>query len=930
MSVGKDWLVTARDDSGIRRYPLSRFRFCALALLLLVAWYAAKQTPFANYLASAKQQGKPSIVGIGLWRGGEQLWTEAKNAASVERAPQQSQLRTIKLDVPKNTLQYMFAALRNGNPDLGHETGGNKPYFKAVLQTEDAGLQRCKICLRGAMPWHHHPERPSLRVKIKKEDLKGGPRYLELTRPEDPLAMKNWLASELADSIGLLHEHNQHVRVFINGKFFGVYLCSMRQTELMALESQRMPGTFFKGDFGGDLWESIAPWKLAGECDPRDAAVFERFLTLLRERPSKRQRGQLRQLFDFERYAQWSALMIVTGSIHTDRNHNHSYFFCPNLGKLEPIPWDCNSFGIHSEPTTSPDVCLHPLMLAMMQDQKWIQRRNEWILRLLNGIGSESSLLEKIDRQYAKLQRDLQADDQLHQVVLTHGGFQSLRVSVANLEDEKVKMKEWIHLRTRFLNDYLQSCRFQLAQAEEDATSIVVQGPIALRVQSVSGQTWLLSPGFGSEPKGALSRPFEADLPTPYCESEARRYLVPVADSDLRYFNAVTGTELTPGAFLADADWSRVRRSDMISLAVMEKERRVLGPGPFWLEEDLIVRSNEVLEISPGTTIMLAPGVGIYSEGRVLAEGREDAPIRIVAAEEMESPESAWATFAVFGPGSAGSKFSYCHIEDGSTGTFQHRRFKGMFSIYNCPSVVIDRCRFGRNWIGDDAVNLAQTQFEVRGCQWRDARADGLDCDMAVGIIEESEWIDSGNDALDLMTSHVTIKNCSITGSGDKGISVGEASELNAYSVSIESCLIGTELKDDSLAEFRNCQFLENATGAHAYQKKWFYHRAGEATFRDCQFVGSRFADVHPEERSRMFLRGTTVSSFAGSIDRLDLKQSNAPTLVKRYFNYEPRTPVSSRRKTIAVGTFLPPPSLEASTRNSPHDGDRDERRETK
>ncbi|MEC8557674.1 MAG: CotH kinase family protein [Planctomycetota bacterium] len=902
MSARKDWLVTARDDSGIRRYPLSRFRLCVVAMFLLVASYAAKQTHFEHYLASAKQQGKLSIVGVGIYRGGEQLWTEAKNAVSVERASQQSKLKTIELDVPKNTLQRMFATLRIGNQDLGHEAGGNKPYFKAMMRTEDAGLQRCKICLRGTMPWHHHPEKPSLRVKIKKEDLTGGPRYLELTRPEDPLAMKNWLASELASSLGLLHEHNQHVRVFLNGKYFGVYLCSMRQTELLALKSQRMPGTFFKGDFGGDLWDSITPWKLSGECDPRDVQVFKRFLTLVGESPSERQRVELRQLFDFERYAQWSALMIVRGSVHTDRNHNHSYFFCPNLGKLEPIFWDCNSFGMHAEPTTSPNVCLHPLMLALMQDQNWVQRRNEWIWQLLQGIGSEPSLLKTIDRHYGKLLPDLQADDQLQQVVLTHGGFQGLRVPVANLDDEKAKLKKWIHLRTDFLNDYLQNCRFQVATAgAEDATSIVLQGPVALRVQSTAGQQWLLSPGFEGEPNMSLSRPFEADLPAPHCESEAKGYLVPAEASALKYFNAVTGVEITPGSILSITDRSKVQYFEMTSLDGIKKERRVLGPGTFWLEEDLIVGSNEVLEISPGTTIMLAPDVGIYCAGQVLAEGSKKAPIRIVAARESELPESAWATFAIFGPGTAGSKFSHCHIKDGSTGSFQHRRFKGMFSVYNCPSVVIEKCHFGRNWIGDDAVNLAQTQFEIRNCQWRDARADGLDCDMAIGIIKDSQWIDSGNDALDLMTSRITIEKCVISGSGDKGISVGEASELNAQSVLIESCLIGTELKDDSVAEFQDCRFLENATGAHSYQKKWFYHRAGEAIFRDCQFVGSQVVDVHPEKRSRMFLRGTKVNSFAGSIDRLELEQAELPREVKGNFDYEPLTPAFSTGMTTSI-----------------------------
>ncbi len=73
MSARKDWLVITSDDSGIFRYPLIRFRLCVVAMFLLVAWYAAKQAHFEHCLASAKQQGKPSIVGVGIWRGGEQL-----------------------------------------------------------------------------------------------------------------------------------------------------------------------------------------------------------------------------------------------------------------------------------------------------------------------------------------------------------------------------------------------------------------------------------------------------------------------------------------------------------------------------------------------------------------------------------------------------------------------------------------------------------------------------------------------------------------------------------------------------------------------------------------------------------------------------------------------------------------------------------------
>ena len=129
--------------------------------------------------------------------------------------------------------------------------------------------------------------------------------------------------------------------------------------------------------------------------------------------------------------------------------------------------------------------------------------------------------------------------------------------------------------------------------------------------------------------------------------------------------------------------------------------------------------------------------------------------------------------------------------------------------------------------------------------------------------IAHCHWHDSGNDGLDLMTCQVTIHDCTIEGSGDKGISVGEGSRLIADRLTIQRCVRGTELKDASMAQFTDCRFVDNQTAAHAYQKKPFYGRGGSARFVNCTFSGNEL-DLFPEKKCRFQLVNTDVHFING------------------------------------------------------------------
>ena len=83
-------------------------------------------------------------------------------------AKRESALPTLKLIVPKNTLQQMQRAIKTGDRELKHNPGGTKPYFKAFYADEDEDVQSAKICLRGYVTNNFRPQKPSLRVKIRK------------------------------------------------------------------------------------------------------------------------------------------------------------------------------------------------------------------------------------------------------------------------------------------------------------------------------------------------------------------------------------------------------------------------------------------------------------------------------------------------------------------------------------------------------------------------------------------------------------------------------------------------------------------------------------------------------------------------------------------------------------------------------------------
>lgn len=866
------WVVYA--DGRVRRFSWL-WLIPLLLLPVVLVWALAFQSqPLVRYYVR-RAISEPAYLGSAMRMLVHVNRVSLENLLFSTPEPLVSELPTVHIWAGNNTVDDMMRALAFGDPALDHDPGGDKPYFPAQYQDETGQQRRVQMCLRGANVWHHRPEKPSLRLRVRQEDELDR-RFIELSRPEDVLALKNWLPDRLGRRLGLMSDLGEHVRVFLNRKYMGVYLRTARPEEPLALLNGRMPGTFFKGDLldtrtrGEGLWVSRAPWGLDGEAEEAfNLGLFERFLAASRGPPTLEGVLALEEVLDEERYARWAALAIATCSVHTDDFHNHTYFVTTYQAQVEVVPWDLNGFGVHVPPVVPPDLLLHPPMRMISRDPRWVHRRNEVLWQLLHGDCEPARLGAEIDVAVRRMRRDLQADENLSSFEWTHVGLLEVPWSVRSIDAKVAELKEFAVRRHAFLRAYLEDARVSVMPAGPGASRVLVWGSAAVRVRDQDGlpvatDGWpgapdLLYPGLSEELGEFDQFTWERGAKYAYALPAPLEYVVQAPPERLRFVHALTGAPVSPRP--APEASLAARSVHPRGFPVHPTQPLVLGPGEVRLSQDLCPAPGQGLVIQPGTRLLLEPGVGIYVRGQVLAEGTAEAPIEVLPAGDQP-----WGAFGVMGPGAETSRFRHLRLEGGSVGE-RFARWKGMFDLYGVPGedhgqALLADCAFGRNHVGDDAVNLAELTVRVERCSFSDARSDALDLDMCRAEVVDCRFVNSGNDGLDNMTCDTDVRGSSFEGCGDKAISMGEASRVTVQRCTVTGCARGIELKDASLGLVLDTRFAGCGVAVNAYQKKPHYGRGGRGALVRCQLTGSQKVDVSLKPRCELVLVDTRVQRF--------------------------------------------------------------------
>ena len=196
----------------------------------------------------------------------------------------------------------------------------------------------------------------------------------------------------------------------------------------------------------------------------------------------------------------------------------------------------------------------------------------------------------------------------------------------------------------------------------------------------------------------------------------------------------------------------------------------------------------------------------------------------------------------MIGPKTSKSQLSNIIIDGGSGGNYNQINFTSMFSLHNTKEINLKNLKFINHSKYDDMMHVIYCEnVIIDTAEFLNAPADAIDVDISSNVrITNSKFINSNNDAIDFMESEALVDSTVIYGSKDKGLSIGESSNVLIYNTLLEKNNIGLATKDKSSAKVLHVNFKDNNIQLSAYKKNWQYGDGGSANIYRSYFIANQ------------------------------------------------------------------------------------------
>ena len=237
----------------------------------------------------------------------------------------------------------------------------------------------------------------------------------------------------------------------------------------------------------------------------------------------------------------------------------------------------------------------------------------------------------------------------------------------------------------------------------------------------------------------------------------------------------------------------------------------VIKPGKYNIESNLIISSGYRVYCQGATELNLVNNAVILSYSPFFFSGTDDEPISI------QSSDGTGQGIVFLNTGGS-SVFHHVSFNSLSHPSQNDWKLTGSITFYQ-SSVELLHCRF-QNSKAEDALHIIRSDFSVDNCFFEQTFSDAFDADFCSGKINNSSFVNIGNDAIDISGSKISLGNIFIKNVNDKGVSIGEASVVNAKKMTFDKVSTAVVSKDLSVVSAKNLTINNSNIGLAVYQKK--------------------------------------------------------------------------------------------------------------
>ncbi|WP_279250366.1 CotH kinase family protein [Candidatus Marimicrobium litorale] len=555
-------------------------------------------------------------------------------------------------------------------------------------------------------------------------------------------------------------------------------------------------------------------------------------------------------VFDLEKMARWWVLVNAWYSCHGVAYHNRRFYFNPTTNLLEPIAFDnaprphgrgeyvenCDIFvanRLQGDVNFQTHVLdFSQLLLETYQSAAWQsnfkarQAKAQNIL-LLDGFDTRPLLPKEVVQNLSYFLKALTFTNA--ETIVSD----STSSSMASYSDAPL----YSHLRTFFFPldsglsleiknlsyDPIEDIRITIDD-NQDAPR-VVQGPQLLPAYNTDGaqEQHIITMN--------IDEPFTdtTKITVDYTYRDVAMSMLAVP----QHRNHVTGFKSMSGSSLFERS----------GVSQDSAKKSIRFTGSHEISESLEVDKGWSVVLAEGSSLALIDGATLKIRGPLYIQGTEEDPVTI---EVTPSPEyndaGAWGGILV-SQSPRRSRIQHAVLRGAGSATLANRQdyygITGCLTFYESDVDIVDSTFSDMHC--EDALNIVRSNFTISHTTIERPRADGFDSDFSHGELRDSRFLDTGNDAVDISGTRLTLKNIYFRNIGDKSISVGEKSILHASRLNIDFAATGVASKDKSTAHIIDSHFANiSGSGLITYIKKREYGSAS-IDCDNCTFTNTTY-----------------------------------------------------------------------------------------
>ena len=233
------------------------------------------------------------------------------------------------------------------------------------------------------------------------------------------------------------------------------------------------------------------------------------------------------------------------------------------------------------------------------------------------------------------------------------------------------------------------------------------------------------------------------------------------------------------------------------------------------LNERVIIPKGFTIEINAGQEIDIINNGSILSYSPIKCKGTLNDKIKIYSSDSsgqgvhiIQNNEASFIEHLVF---SNQTSFTY-------RTKIMSWTLPSALTFYG-GEIKISNSHF-KDLHSEDAINTFRSKYTFRNSIVENTFSDAFDADFGYGIVDSCNFINCGNDAVDISGGHLDLSNTYFTIVKDKAISAGEESEMNVSNCIIENTSLGIISKDLSKVSASNTTLSNCEIAYCAFQKK--------------------------------------------------------------------------------------------------------------